>query len=83
MLRYGAATYENKNPFFYKFTCYTAGTLGFLITPIAANEDYDWQLYDITGRNPNDIFTVNSLVVTGNWAGTYGATGASQQVVVN
>ena len=73
----GNADYENKNPFFYKFTCYTAGTLGFLITPLAANEDYDWQLYDITGRNPNDIFTVNSLVVTGNWAGTYGATGAS------
>lgn len=73
----GNANYENKNPFFYKFTCYTAGTLGFLITPLAADEDYDWQLYDITGRNPNDIFTVNSLVVTGNWAGTYGATGAS------
>ncbi len=73
----GGATYENKNPFFYKFTCYTAGTLGFLITPLAANEDYDWQLYDITGRNPNDIFTENSLVVTGNWAGTYGPTGAS------
>src|SRR5262245_40486880 len=33
------ALYANKNPFFYKFTCYTAGTLGFLITPLAANED--------------------------------------------
>ena len=73
----GGADYENKNPFFYKFTCYTAGTLGFTITPLLADEDYDWQLYDVTGRNPNDIFTVNSLVVTGNWAGTYGPTGAS------
>ncbi len=72
-----SANYQNKNPYFYKFTCYIAGTLGFLITPLAANEDYDWQLYDITGRNPNDIFTDNSLVVTGNWAGTYGPTGAS------
>ena len=71
------ANYQNKNPFFYKFTCYTAGTLGFDISPLAADEDYDWQLYDITGHNPNDIFTVNSLVVTGNWAGTYGHTGAS------
>lgn len=69
--------YQNKNPFFYKFTCYVAGTLGFVITPAAANEDYDWQLYDITGRDPNDIFTDGSLVVTGNWAGTYGPTGAS------
>lgn len=73
----GGASYENRNPFFYRFTCFVSGTLGFVITPLAANEDYDWQLYDITGRNPNDIFTVNSLVVTGNWAGTYGPTGAS------
>ena len=73
----GGASYENRNPFFYRFTCFVSGTLGFVITPLAANEDYDWQLYDITGRNPNDIFTVNSLVVTGNWSGTYGPTGAS------
>jgi gliding motility-associated-like protein len=73
----GTSNYANKNPFFYKFTCFTAGTLGFIITPLAANEDYDWQLYDITGKNPNDIFTDNSLIVTGNWAGTYGNTGAS------
>ena len=71
------AAYQNKNPYFYKFTCYASGTLGFLITPLAANEDYDWQLWDITGQNPDAIFTNNSLVVTGNWAGTYGPTGAS------
>ena len=58
----GGAAYENKNPFFYRFTCYVAGNLAFTITPLAANEDYDWQLYDITGRNPNDIFTDNSLL---------------------
>jgi gliding motility-associated-like protein len=34
-------------------------------------------LYDITGRNPNDVFTNSSLIVTGNWAGTFGVTGAS------
>src|SRR5437016_4766902 len=32
------ANYQNKNPFFYKFTCFVSGTLGFIITPIAANE---------------------------------------------
>ena len=73
----GGAAYQNKNPYFYKFTCYASGTLGFLITPLAANEDYDWQLWDITGQSPDAIFTNNSLVVTGNWAGTYGPTGAS------
>jgi gliding motility-associated-like protein len=71
------ANYANKNPFFYKFTCYTSGTLGFLITPNSANEDYDWQLYDITGHNPNDIFTDHTIIVSGNWSGTYGPTGAS------
>lgn len=73
----GNANYENKNPYFYKFTCYVSGTLGFVITPLAANEDYDWQLYDITGKSPDAIFTDNSTVVTGNWAGSYGPTGAS------
>lgn len=75
------APYADKNPFYYKFTCFVSGTLGFLITPLAANEDYDWQLYDITGHNPNDIFTDNSLIVTGNWSGTYGPTGASSSGV--
>ncbi|HQV05767.1 MAG TPA: gliding motility-associated C-terminal domain-containing protein [Chitinophagaceae bacterium] len=71
------ANYQNKNPFFYKFTCYVGGTLGFIINPHAANDDYDWQLYDITGHNPDDIFTDYSLVVTGNWSGSYGTTGAA------
>jgi len=73
----GSANYQNKNPYFYKFTCFVGGTLGFLIAPLSSNEDYDWQLWDITGHNPDDIFTDNTLVVTGNWAGTYGNTGAS------
>lgn len=71
------ANYANKNPFWYKFTCYVSGSLGFTITPNAANEDYDWQLFDITGHNPDDVFTDHSLVVTGNWSGNYGATGAA------
>lgn len=69
--------YPDNNPFYYKFTCFVGGTLSFVITPLAANEDYDWQLWDITGKTPNDIFTDNSLVVTANWTGTYGPTGAS------
>ena len=71
------ANYQNRNPFWYKFTCFASGTLSFVITPLAANEDYDWQLYDITGRNPNDVFTVQSIVVAANWSGSYGTTGAS------
>ncbi len=69
--------YEDKNPFWYKFTCYQTGTLGFLVTPNNLGDDYDWQLWDITGHNPDDVFTDPTLIVTGNWSGTYGATGAS------
>ena len=69
------------NPFWYKFTCYASGTLGFLITPSDLNEDYDWQLFDITGHDPDDVFSNASLVVTANWAGTYGKTGTSDNGV--
>ena len=56
------ADYENKNPYWYKFTCYASGTLGFLITPNDANDDYDWQLYDITGLTPNAVFSIIILL---------------------
>jgi gliding motility-associated-like protein len=69
--------YQDKNPFWYKFTCFQSGKLSFTITPANLGDDYDWQLYDITGHNPNDVFTDNSLVVTANWSGTFGLTGAS------
>lgn len=65
------------NPFWYKFTCFTAGTLGFLITPNDLKDDYDWQLFDVTGRNPDDIYTDPFLFVACNWSGNTGLTGAS------
>jgi len=71
------ALYANKNPFWYKFHCYASGTLGFVINPTNANDDYDWQLYDITGLDPNQVFTNRNIIVTGNWSATYGPTGAS------
>ena len=71
------ANYANKNPFWYKFTCYTSGTLGFVITPNELADDYDWQLYDITGLSPNDVFTNHNIIVSGNWSGSSGTTGAS------
>jgi gliding motility-associated-like protein len=73
----GGSTYDNKNSFWYKFTCYQSGTLSFLIKPNTPTDDYDWQLYDVTGINPNDVFVNRNNIVTGNWAGTYGNTGAS------
>ncbi len=73
----GGSSYDNKNSFWYKFTCYQSGTLSFLIKPNTPSDDYDWQLYDVTGINPSDVFANPNNIVTGNWAGTYGNTGAS------
>jgi gliding motility-associated-like protein len=72
----GCDSYPDVNAFYYTFICYKAGTLGFLITPNNLGDDYDWQLFDITGHNADDIYTDISLVVTGNWSATYGKTGA-------
>src|SRR6059058_5232579 len=58
---------KDVNPYWYKFTCFQPGTLSFLITPKDLTDDYDWELYDVTNRNPNDIYTVGSLVVSSNW----------------
>lgn len=71
------AGYANKNPFWYKFTCYVSGTLGFVITPNDLMDDYDWQLYDVTGLDPDQVFTNRNIIVTGNWAGNPGTTGTS------
>lgn len=70
-------TFEDVNPFYYRFTCYTAGTLAFTIAPVNANDDYDWVLYDITNRNPSNIYTNRSWVISENWSGEVGNTGAS------
>lgn len=72
-----APDYANRNPFWYSFTCSTSGTFEFLLYPFGEDQDYDWQLFDITGHNPDDVYTDTSLVVAGNWAGSYGQTGAS------
>jgi len=75
----GCGEYPDTNPFWYSFTCFTGGTLGFLITPNnILLDDYDWMLFDITGRKPDDVYTDVSLVVTGSWVGTYGLTGAKK-----
>jgi gliding motility-associated-like protein len=56
--------------YWYKFTCFQSGTLGFLMSGLNKEDDYDWVLYDVTGRDPNEIFTNASLVVSMNIYGT-------------
>jgi hypothetical protein len=65
------------NPFWYKFTCFQSGTLGFKIKPHTNSEDYDWQVFDITNQNPDAVYSNVNLAVACNWSGEGGETGAS------
>jgi gliding motility-associated-like protein len=69
------ALYEDKNPYYYKFTCFTAGTLFFTINPNTNSDDYDWSLYDITNQLPNAIYSNANLTIASNWSGNGGSTG--------
>lgn len=68
-------TYQDVNPFWYKFTCFTSGTLGLTINPVSASDDYDWQVFDVTGLDPNVVFSNTAIVVAANWSGLTGETG--------
>jgi gliding motility-associated-like protein len=52
--------------FWYKFKCFTAGNLGFTISPKGEGDDYDWILFDVTGHNPDDVFTDKTMVLSLN-----------------
>lgn len=71
------AAYQDKNPYWYKFTCFASGTLAFVITPTNLGDDYDWQLFDVTGHAPEDVYTDRTLFVACDWSGEPGKTGAS------
>ncbi len=59
----------SSSSFWYKFTCYQSGSLGFLISGISSSDDYDWVLFDVTGRNPNEVFSNSSLAISINLYG--------------
>ncbi len=69
--------YGDLNPVYFKFTCKTSGTFGFVIAAWKPEEDLNWQLFDITGKNPLEIYTDRNLTIAANWSGTPGPTGAS------
>ena len=77
-------TFTSQNPFWYKFHCFVSGALGFLIIPQQLTDDFDWQLFDVTGHNPNDIYGNPNLFVACNWSGVPGITGTiSNTTAVN
>ncbi|HEY2348567.1 MAG TPA: PKD domain-containing protein, partial [Puia sp.] len=72
----GCDPFYELNPFYYRFTCYSAGNLGFVIIPNLAADNYDWVLFDITGVLPSTIFIDPTLIVAGNRSSIPGNTGS-------
>lgn len=68
--------YTDLNPYWYKFTCFVSGKLAFFITPDTLRDDYDWQIFDITGKPPQSVYTDTSTFVACSWSGNPGVTGA-------
>jgi len=64
-----------QNEVWYVFTVQASGNLSFLITPNVSTADYDWQVFNITGKTCADIFTDPSLSVSCNSSGQRGNTG--------
>ena len=62
---YNPLDYYTGKPMWYRFHCYTGGTFGFFLK-YNTNDNYEWQLYDITNHNPNDIFSDDTLAITGS-----------------
>jgi gliding motility-associated-like protein len=66
-INYSPLNYYTGKPMWYKFHCYASGTFGFLLK-YNITDTYEWQLFDITGHNPNDVFTNDTLTILGNWS---------------
>jgi len=65
--------YNSDNSFWYKFHCFQTGTLGFVINGTVPEADYDWEVFDVTGRNPTDVFSDPSMMISLNLYGVSSA----------
>jgi hypothetical protein len=68
---------REKNSVWYIFTVQSSGTLTFTIDPNVNSDDYDFALYNITGRNCSDIKTGAAPEVRCNYCVDAGNTGIS------
>ncbi len=66
---------NSSNSVWYRFNCYQSGTLGFVINPVPG-DDFDWALFNVTGRPATDVYT-NNLMVSLNLSSQTGQTGCT------
>ncbi len=78
---------DERNSAWYIFTIFQGGDLGFTITPVNLNNDYDWCVYNITGLDCEKIHEDLSYIASCNSTGgiqggksCHGVTGADGSV---
>lgn len=74
----GTSTTATSNWVFYRFTCYSAGDLNFLITPNQTLTNLNWALWDITTSGCGNLNTGNVVECNFNGSSTalnFGITG--------
>lgn len=65
------------NSVWYTFSIQSNGNLNFTLTPNIPTNDYDWALFNITGSSCSQIAVDPSLMVSCNFTGAPGSTGAN------
>src|ERR1035437_1407170 len=66
-----------ENDVWYTFTIYQSGDLNFTLTPFGFYNDYNWAVFNLTGKSCDSIFSDSSMLVSCNMAGHPGPTGAN------
>lgn len=75
-----------QNSVWYIFTVQETGNFGFLLTPNDLFDDYDWSLFNLTGKSCQDLQNDPSLIASCNAAGggtCNGLTGATGNSIYN
>jgi gliding motility-associated-like protein len=71
------------NSVWYRFTANNAGVVDFDITPNDLVDDYDWAIYDLTGKNCADITSGSITPIRCNYSSTNGITGLDASAANN
>ncbi|OIR00585.1 hypothetical protein GALL_172750 [mine drainage metagenome] len=65
------------NATWYSFTSSADDSLGFVIEPFDLGDDFNWVLFDMTGRTVAEIYSNKKATIASDWSNMSGITGTS------
>lgn len=74
---YSCLTSGERNDVWYSFTVKTGGDLNFSITPINPSDDYDWAVFNLTGKSCSNIALDSTMEVSCNFSANTGCGGVT------